>query len=76
MLEHDKVDPFILPNGEKISSLLYADDLIILSQSASGLQNGLNLLSEFCVKWNLTVNLKKTKVMISKRKTNGQRNLI
>ena len=27
LLEHDKVDPFILPNGEKMSSLLY-DNLI------------------------------------------------
>ena len=68
LLENDKVDPLILPNGEKISSLLYADDLIILSQSASGLQNCLNLLSEFCVKWNLTANLKKTKAMVFQKK--------
>ena len=47
LLEHDKVDPFILPNGEKISSLLYADDLIIISQSASGLQNGLIFYQSF-----------------------------
>ena len=35
-------DPFVLPNGTKLSSLLYADDLIILSRSKAGLQNCLN----------------------------------
>ena len=30
-------DPFVLPNGIKLSSLLYADDLIILSRSKAGL---------------------------------------
>ena len=29
-------DPFVLPNGTKLSSLLYADDLIILSRSEAG----------------------------------------
>ena len=28
--ENILADPFILPNGTKLSSLLYADDLIIL----------------------------------------------
>ena len=37
-------DPFVLPNGTKLSSLLYADDLIILSRSKAGLQNCLNAL--------------------------------
>ena len=32
-------DPFILPNGTKLNSLFYADDLIILSRSKLGLQN-------------------------------------
>ena len=31
-------DPFVLPNGTKLNSLFYADDLIILSQSKVGLQ--------------------------------------
>ena len=69
LLEQDKVDPFILPNGEKLSSLLYADDLIILSQTASGLQNCLQILSESCSKWGLNVNMKKTKVIIFQKKT-------
>ena len=52
-------DPFILPNGTKLSSLLYADDLIILSRSKAGLQNCLNALAQYP---------KNTKVMIFQRR--------
>ena len=31
--------PFVLPNGTKLNSLFYADDLIILSRFKTGLQN-------------------------------------
>ena len=48
----------------KVGSLLFADDLIILSKSKTGLQNSLNNLSEYCDKWQLTVNTSKTKSMI------------
>ena len=43
------LDPIILPNGTNLNSLLYADDLIIISDSRSkiGLQNCLNTLSSF-----------------------------
>ena len=40
-------DPFVLPNGNKLNSLFYADDLIILSRSKVGLQNCLNELSSY-----------------------------
>jgi hypothetical protein len=40
-----------------VSSLLYADDLVLISESAIGLQNSLNILSCYCDKWNLTVNV-------------------
>ena len=57
-------DPFVLPNGMTISSLLYADDLVILSRSKSGLQNCLNQLHHWSKKWLMEINMKKTKVMI------------
>ena len=47
-----------------INSLLYADDLVILSESAHGLQNCLDKLEAYCLRWNLTVNLQKTKIII------------
>ena len=39
MFQQTQSDPFLLPNGTTINSLLFADDLIILSRSKSGLQN-------------------------------------
>ena len=52
-------DPFVLPNGTKLSSLLYADDLIILSRSKAGLQDCLNALAQYCRSWMLNINQKK-----------------
>ena len=60
-------DPFVLPNGIKLSSLLYADDLIILSRSKAGLQNCLNAVAQYCRSWMLNINPRKTKVMIFQR---------
>ena len=44
--------------------LLYADDTIILAESADELQDALNGLSEYCRKWSLKVNIGKTKIII------------
>jgi hypothetical protein len=33
LFEKVNTDPFLLPNGTRLSSLLYADDLVILSRS-------------------------------------------
>ena len=47
-----------------ISCLLYADDLVLLSTSPSGLQKCLDKLYEFCTSWRLEVNVTKSKVLI------------
>ena len=47
-----------------ISCLMYADDIVLLSNSAGGLQTMLNSLLQFCQRWNLKVNVAKTKVII------------
>ena len=55
----------LLDDSEKpINCLLYADDLVIFSRSANGLQTLLNKLESYCEKTELTVNLDKTKVVI------------
>ena len=59
----DSCDPVLLYN-KKISCLLYADDLILLSRSESGLQTCLNKLKVYCDEWNLRVNIKKSKILI------------
>ncbi len=48
----------------KLSLLMYADDMVLLSTSPTGLQNSLNILSCYLDKWNLTVNTKKSKIMV------------
>ena len=41
-----------------------ADDLVLISLSASGLHNALNHLHDYCSKWKLNVNITKSKVII------------
>ena len=50
--------------NKKISCLMYADDLVILSETPSGLQTCLQNLHQYTEKWDLKLNTKKTKVMI------------
>ena len=44
--------------------IMYADDTALLAESASNLQNTLNLILEYCIKWKLKVNIDKIKVLI------------
>ena len=70
LLENECVNPFILPYGKLLSYLMYAHDLkIILSQTAAGLQNSLDILLKFCSKWGLSVNfISKTKSLFFQKK--------
>jgi hypothetical protein len=72
LLDNKDSDPLTLPNGTKLNCLLYADDLIILSRSKVGLQSCLNQLNNWCNKWMMAVNLKKTKVMIFQKPMSKQ----
>ena len=58
----NKTDTFHLLNGTKLNSLLYADDLVIISKSKYGFNNCLKTLETFDEKWLLNVNFKKTKI--------------
>lgn len=58
-----KMDPISLA-GKEIPLLMYADDIVILSQSSKGLQNALNALSTYCKNWKLSININKTKIVI------------
>ena len=59
----DTCDPVYL-NLTCLSCLMYADDLVLMSESAKGLQNCITKLHKYCEKWNLTINHKKTQVII------------
>jgi hypothetical protein len=51
-----------------LGCLLYADDMLLMSKSALGLQKAINCLGHFGDKWGMTVNCKKTKVLIFQKR--------
>ena len=59
--------PAQLNQNTHLSCLMYADDLIILSETEEGMQNCLNRLDKYTKEWNLEVNIRKTKTMIFQR---------
>ena len=63
LLLHANTDPILL-EGKEVPILMYADDVVILSKSAMGLNRALNVLHVFCQKWKLRINTSKTKVLI------------
>ena len=64
-----RTDAFLLPNGAKLTTLMYADDLVLLSKSREGLQNSIDCVADFCTKWQMNINEKKSKVMIFQKKS-------
>ena len=53
-----------LLNNVSIPHLLWADDLVLLALDAESLQIMLNHLFHYCLEWGLTVNIKKTAVLV------------
>ncbi len=52
-----------------IALLLYADDLAIMTESEEDLQTLLNILEKWCKQWCMRVNIKKTKIVHFRTKT-------
>eukprot|EP00745_Piridium_sociabile_P003656 TRINITY_DN12129_c0_g1_i1.p1 TRINITY_DN12129_c0_g1~~TRINITY_DN12129_c0_g1_i1.p1 ORF type:complete len:116 (+),score=11.72 TRINITY_DN12129_c0_g1_i1:177-524(+) len=44
--------------------LLYADDTVLFAESPTSLQRAIDAMHEYCLKWDLRINVSKTKVMI------------
>ncbi len=59
-------------NSERVPGLMYADDLVQLSETAEGLQKCLDILYNYCSKWKLHINTLKIKIMVM---TNGNVNI-
>ena len=59
----------------KLFLLLYADDIVIFSESEQGLQEGLNILEAYCDTWKLTVNVNKTKITVFRKGGRMARNM-
>ena len=56
----------LYPDLTEIFLLMFADDIACISDTVSGLQKQLNILSNFCSNNRLKVNTQKTKVMVFK----------
>ena len=59
----------VLPGGVTVDNihikvLLYADNILILSDSSFQLQDMINVLFNYCQMWNLKVNIDKSKVLV------------
>ena len=42
--------------------MMFADEIVLLANSAKGLQESINRLKEFCRNWDLSINIEKTKI--------------
>ena len=49
---------------KEINTLLFADDIVLFSESKIGLQKQLNILESYCDTWSLKVNLDKSKIIV------------
>ena len=67
-LNKQDTDPILLPNGSTVNCILFADDLVLISQSANGLEKALRTLFRFCNNWMMNINIKKTKIIIFQKK--------
>ena len=68
ILDRANSDPVTLSNLCHVSCLMYADDVVIISNSPSVLQKCLDALHDYCQDWKLNVNLKKTKAVVFSNK--------
>jgi hypothetical protein len=55
------------PDLLELFLLLFADDVVLFSDSVWGLQNQLNILQEYCNNWKMSVNMSKTKIIVFRR---------
>ena len=67
-LHHTNPNAVKLTNDVKLTCLAYADDIIIISHSALGLQASLDCLDKFCKIWKMIINTTKTKCITFQKK--------
>lgn len=59
-------------NGVDLSLLLYADDIVLISDSEQSLQVMINVVNEWCKRWQMNINSGKTKIMHFRQKSRQQ----
>lgn len=58
-----------IDDGNKLSLLLYADDICVIANSKNELQRMMDAVSLYTRRWRFEINMKKTKVVVFGRKT-------
>lgn len=54
-----------VPIGDRdLTGLLYADDIVLMADSADKLQEMIDEVAKFCSEWRLSLNAKKSKIMV------------
>lgn len=59
----------------KLFAILYADDTVLLAESPEELQRQIDCFHTYCIKWNLKMNIDKSKIIVfskGRRKENIQ----
>lgn len=54
----------------QIPGLIFADDVCLASTTQIGLQKKINEVAKYCKKWDLKINIKKTKILIGSKGNN------
>ena len=72
--DKNSTDPVNLQN-QYLNHLLYADDLMLISETPIGLQHCIDSVQKYCSDWRLTVNLNKTKIMVFSKKNIDKKTL-
>ena len=66
--EEALTDPVIINDSMRINSVIYADDLLIMSQSQEGIIKQIKIIQSYCKENGLQINYNKTKIMIHNEK--------
>ena len=70
LINDNSTSDVYLKENNKVNGLMYADDLVLISRTKENLQHQIDKLGDFCQKWKLTINIKKTKSMVFNRGNN------
>ena len=58
---------YVNEDAKNIMIRLYADDMALIADTIERLQIMIDVLESYCCKWNMSVNLIKTKIMVFRR---------
>ena len=73
ILDKDNLGALEMSGNMIIGFLAHADDILILSKTAVGLQKALKVLEKFCDLWEMTVNKNKIKYITFQQKNKVNR---